>query len=75
MPKKTVSKMEFAKDLPLIDILAFITDNLQQSYSNSNGKTQKIKVLTEFFERWESDSSIETLKTFNFEFESGMLST
>ncbi|KAH8244706.1 hypothetical protein KR038_006533 [Drosophila bunnanda] len=61
--------MEFSADLPLMDILTFITDELQQAYKNSNGKTEKANVLTEFFERWESDNSIKILKSFNFEFE------
>ncbi|KAH8294576.1 hypothetical protein KR054_002021 [Drosophila jambulina] len=61
--------MEFSADLPFMDILTFITDELQQAYQKSNGKMERAKVLTEFFERWESDNSIKILKSFNFEFE------
>ncbi|KAH8367036.1 hypothetical protein KR200_010975 [Drosophila serrata] len=61
--------MEFSADLPLMDILTFMTDELQQAYENGNGKTEKVNVLMEFFERWESDNSIKILKSFNFEFE------
>ncbi|KAH8252068.1 hypothetical protein KR032_003262 [Drosophila birchii] len=64
--------MEIASDPPLMDILTFITDELQQAYKNSNGRTEKVAVFTEFFERWESDNSIKILKAFNFEFEPGM---
>ncbi|XP_017034540.2 NHL repeat-containing protein 2 [Drosophila kikkawai] len=61
--------MEFSADLPFIDILTYITNELQQTYKNSNEKTEKVKVLNEFFERWDNDNSIKILKSLNFEFE------
>lgn len=62
--------MDCAEDLSAIDIITYITEELQQSYRNK--EVNKTKVFEDFFDRWEAnDNSIAKVKSLQFEFESG----
>lgn len=62
--------MDYAEELSAIDIITYITEELQQSYRNKD--VNKSKLFEEFFDRWESnDASIAKVKSLQFEFESG----
>ncbi|KAH8272168.1 hypothetical protein KR018_005673 [Drosophila ironensis] len=64
--------MDTLSDLPPIDILTFITDELLQAFRSSTGEKDKVKVFTQFLDRWEHDPSIAKLKTISIEFESDL---
>ncbi|KAH8421229.1 hypothetical protein KR009_006120 [Drosophila setifemur] len=64
--------MNSSDDLSFIDILTFISDDLQKSFRSSIGEKNKVKVLTEFLERCDDDSSIAKLRTIDVEFESDL---
>lgn len=62
--------MDCAEDLSPIDIITYITEQLQQSYRDKD--VNKTKVFEDFFDRWEAnDNSIAKVKSLQFEFESG----
>ncbi|KAL7739035.1 hypothetical protein ACLKA6_001943 [Drosophila palustris] len=64
--------MDFTEDLTAIDIVTFITDELQQSYRSCDAK-DKAKVFEDFLERWDAnDNSIVKVKSLQFEFESDL---
>ncbi|XP_034101384.2 NHL repeat-containing protein 2 [Drosophila albomicans] len=68
----TNHNMDCTDDLTAIDIVTFITDELQQNYRNSSGPN-KAKVFQEFLERWDSkDNSIAKVKALQFDFESDL---
>ncbi|XP_022223078.1 NHL repeat-containing protein 2 [Drosophila obscura] len=69
---KNSFKMDNSDDLPPIDIVTYITDELQQTYRNTNGEKEKVKVLIDFLEQLENDSSIAKLKSTHIEFESDL---
>lgn len=62
--------MDYAEELSAIDIITYITEELQQSYRNKD--VNKTKLFEDFFDRWEAnDTSISKVKSLQFEFESG----
>ncbi|XP_034134302.1 NHL repeat-containing protein 2 isoform X1 [Drosophila guanche] len=69
---KKLIKMDNSDDLPPIDIVTYITDELQQTYRSTSGEKEKVKVLNDFLERWDDDNSIAKLKATNIEFESDL---
>lgn len=62
--------MDNLEDFSAIDIVTFVTEELQQNYRSSNAN--KAKVFEEFLERWDAnDNSIAKVKSLHFEFEPG----
>lgn len=62
--------MDYAEELSAIDIITYITEELQQSYRSKDAN--KTKLFEDFFDRWEAnDTSIAKVKSLQFEFESG----
>ncbi|XP_070068938.1 NHL repeat-containing protein 2 [Drosophila takahashii] len=64
--------MNCTEELPAVDILTYITDELLQTYRCSNGEQEKFTAITQFLERWNEDISITKLKTLNVDFESDL---
>jgi len=63
--------MDCPNQLPVIDMLTFITDELLQTYRSTNDEQEKVGAITEFLRRLIEDNSIAKLKSLNVEFESG----
>ncbi|XP_017081998.2 NHL repeat-containing protein 2 isoform X1 [Drosophila eugracilis] len=59
-------------DLPAIDILTFITEELLQTYRSRSGEDDRVRAITEFLQRWNKDFSIAKLKTIHIEFDSDL---
>ncbi|EDW64522.1 NHL repeat-containing protein 2 [Drosophila virilis] len=60
--------MDNLEDFSAIDIVTFVTEELQQNYRSNNAN--KTKVFEEFLERWDAnDNSIAKVKSLHFEFE------
>ncbi|KAH8400554.1 hypothetical protein KR222_006665, partial [Zaprionus bogoriensis] len=63
--------MDCPEELSAIDIITYITEELQQGYRNPD--VNKAKLFEDFFERWESsDNSIAKVKALTFDFESDL---
>lgn len=65
--------MDSHEDLPIIDVLTFITDELLHTYHSCVGEIEKEKSINDFLERLDDDKSILKLKTINIEIKSGMV--
>ncbi|EDW02788.1 NHL repeat-containing protein 2 [Drosophila grimshawi] len=60
--------MECSVDLSAIDIVTYLTEELQQNYRSN--KNNRAKVFEEFFGRWNADdNSIAKVKSLQFEFD------
>ncbi|KAH8324665.1 hypothetical protein KR074_011905 [Drosophila pseudoananassae] len=64
--------MDSHDDLPIIDVLTFITDEFLHTYRSCVGELDKEKSITEFLERLDDDKSILKLKTINIEIKSDL---
>ncbi|XP_070855201.1 NHL repeat-containing protein 2 [Drosophila suzukii] len=64
--------MDCPNELPVIDMLTFITDELLQTYRSTNDEQEKVGAITEFLRRLIEDNSIAKLKSLNVEFESDL---
>lgn len=65
--------MDSNDDLPIVDVLTFITDELLHTYRSCVGEKDKEKSIIDFLERLDDDKSILKLKTINIEIKSGMV--
>ncbi|KPU75339.1 uncharacterized protein Dana_GF16360, isoform G [Drosophila ananassae] len=64
--------MDSNDDLPIVDVLTFITDELLHTYRSCVGEKDKEKSIIEFLERLDDDKSILKLKTINIEIKSDL---
>ncbi|XP_068139837.1 NHL repeat-containing protein 2 [Drosophila tropicalis] len=63
--------MNCTHDLSPIDIVTYVTEELQQNYKKSSSPKEKAKLFDDFFDRWANskhDISIARLKSIKFDF-------
>ena len=59
------------EDLEPMDILAYITEELQGRHRAAKDATAKAQVFQDFLRRWEADSALDVLRQLNYEFQKG----
>lgn len=59
------------EELEPMDMLAYITEELQGRYRAAKDATAKAQVFQDFLRRWEADSALDMLRQQNYEFEKG----
>ncbi|XP_017858461.1 PREDICTED: NHL repeat-containing protein 2 [Drosophila arizonae] len=63
--------MDNSEEFSAIDIVTFVTEQLQQNYLSN--RANKAKIFDEFLGRWDTnDSSLAKVKSLNFEFETDL---
>lgn len=64
------SKMD-TEELEPMDMLVYITEELQGRYRTAKDATAKAQVFQDFLRRWEADSALDVLRQRNYEFQKG----
>lgn len=58
-------------ELEPIDMLTFITEELQERYRTAKDINAQAQVIHDFLRRWEADSALDVLRKQNYEIQKG----
>lgn len=58
-------------DLEPVDILAYITEDLQTKYEDAKDTAAKAQLLQDFLRRWDADTALDGVKHLGLDFKKG----
>lgn len=63
--------MDAAEQLEPLEMVAYVTEELQERYKSAKGVVAQAQVFQDFLKRWEADSTLDIVRKQHIEFQKG----